>query len=106
MKKSDKKIVIATSFICRLNIENWSMHLDLFDFLLSRTRIMKHSVHECAHSHVQYIRVQLTIRFLRLATSANNLTEEMSRGPSTFFVLAHTKMKKKKDSEAVLGFMV
>ena len=42
---SDKKIVIATSFICRLNIENWSMHLDLFDFLLSRTRIMKHSVH-------------------------------------------------------------
>ena len=41
---SDKKKLIATSFICRLNIENWSMHLDLFDFLLSRTRIMKHSV--------------------------------------------------------------
>ena len=41
---SDNFFVLATPLICRLNIENWSMHVDLFDFLLSGTWIMKHSV--------------------------------------------------------------
>ena len=43
---------MATSFICCLNIENRSMHLDLFDFLLSGTWIMKHSVYQLYHTAI------------------------------------------------------
>ena len=44
-KAYDKKIVLPRSF--KWVAENWNLtlHLEMFDFLLSRTRIMKHSVY-------------------------------------------------------------